>query len=273
MAGPQFWVAGVGSQSWAAANNWSATAGGAGGNGPPGAGDSVYILTGQSIIDQGLSQTTNLALLVVTFGGSIGNSGTSLALGTVTSATFNCSGEECNLNATFTTLKHNGGNLSLTGGTTTTYLGGSRGKLTVGASATITTCKNEGMTIEAAAGTAFTLLKSGGGTVSSSRNITEGYIHGGCVLKLELAAVIVGTSGRALDIGPGSTFVYNSSGTTLPSSSGAIVGMPGSLAMVGPYAVSGTAITTEAYGDANLFLSAPIALTITNTTVGTAEPG
>jgi hypothetical protein len=50
MSGSQWWVGGAGQQAYSTAANWSATRGGAGGNGPPIAGDDVHIVDGNSQI-------------------------------------------------------------------------------------------------------------------------------------------------------------------------------------------------------------------------------
>ena len=88
MSGPQWWVGGAGTQLYTAAANWSATRGGAGGNGPPIAGDTVYIVDGNSQIAGSDQSAVSLAALYVDFSPygsapsvprlSIGTSGTPL---------------------------------------------------------------------------------------------------------------------------------------------------------------------------------------------------
>jgi hypothetical protein len=79
MAGPFYWIGGSGSKSWADTANWSLSAGGAGGAGPPGSAEVANIgaTASSSDIDTSLTWTTGGGTLNVYpgFTGTIGTSG------------------------------------------------------------------------------------------------------------------------------------------------------------------------------------------------------
>jgi hypothetical protein len=222
MAGPFFWIGGSGSKSWADTANWSLSAGGAGGVGPPGSAEVANIgaTASSSSIDTSLTWTTGGGTLNVYpgFTGSIGTTGG-------TALDLNGSAVNYYGNASFANFADSGaivvntantGLLTFSGTDSThtniTILGGNA---TFAATATdlgdgtgVVEFLGGSVTIEAGSGAA-TFEAQGGARVFCARAITTANITGqGTLLKTTGTAAT--TTAKVEEY---ATYIINSTGT------------------------------------------------------------
>lgn len=211
MSGPQWWVGGAGTQLYTAAANWSATRGGAGGNGPPIAGDAVHIVDSNSKIAGSDQSGVALASFEATFAPqgtssvpplSIGSLGTPLKIGLAAGATATLGGMhgDIYIGPTFADsagmLVCNGlGNVVVSGVSSAgggSIIGGSRaGKVTIASDYAGTfSVLNLGCQMEVAyTATSTTMpVTVDAGVVTSYRSMTTGEVSGMLVLAHTAAA-------------------------------------------------------------------------------------
>lgn len=211
MSGPQWWVGGAGTKLYTDSANWSATRGGAGGNGPPIAGDSVYIVDGNSQIVGSDQSGVALASFEATFAPqgtisvppmSIGSLAAPLKIGLAAGATATLSGSHGDIyigpsfaDAAGMLVCNGRGNVFVSGVTSAgggSIVGGvGAGKVTIASDYAGTfSVLNLGCQMEVAyTATSTTMpVTVDSGVVTSYRSMTAGEVSGALVLANTAAA-------------------------------------------------------------------------------------
>jgi hypothetical protein len=254
MAGPFYWIGGSGSKSWADTANWSLSAGGAGGVGPPGSAEVANIgaTESSSSIDTSLTWTTGGGTLNVYpgFTGTIGTSGgTALDLngsavnyyGAASLANFADSGAilvntSSNGPVTFSAKDYTNTNITVIGGNVTfaataTDIGDGTG---------VVEFLGGSVTIEAGSGAA-TFEAQGGARIECARAITTASITGqGTLLKTTGTAAT--TTAKVEEF---ATLIVNSTGTITnlynrPRGRVSFVGINGPVTVTNYYTYTGS---------------------------------